>query len=151
MFPVDWNALIRHIERSLPGRGLWMQCIPVFDQDKPTEEGVGLAIQREEGPRSRWYTVLFFTLRPTSDAVAPDGQFLPGRGDNPSDWTVDVSYDPEFEDLGSAKREARSLAQHLPKPYPPASPNALLNTIDALEDYFEDTGETEAGSAYGAA
>ncbi len=61
---VDWNAMIRHISGALPGLGLWMQCVPVFDEDSPTEEGVGLAIQRESGPKGRWYTVVFFSVVP---------------------------------------------------------------------------------------
>ena len=147
MFPVDWNALIRHIDRFLPGRGLWMQCIPVFDDDKPTEEGVGLAIQREEGPRSHWYTVLFFTLVPIPEALTPGGEFLAGRGADPFDWTVDIGYEGEFDDLREAKREAKSLARKLPKPYPPASPQVLLNTIDLLEDHLDDPDDEAAGAA----
>ena len=61
---MDWNFLIGHIDRALPGRGLWMQCVPVFDDDAPTEEGVGLAVQRAPGPKGRSYAVVFFSVVP---------------------------------------------------------------------------------------
>lgn len=116
MFRVDWNALIRHIDRSLPGRGLWMQCVPVFDApDAPTEEGVGLAIQRESGPKGRWYKVVFFRVVPDEDALDPEnGDFLPGRGDETADWVVEVGYEGDHDTLAEGIDEAKDLARDLP-------------------------------------
>ena len=114
MIPVDWNALIRHIDRSLPGRGLWMQCVPVFDDDAPTEEGVGLAVQRASGPKGRWYAVVFFRVVPDEDALAQGGDFLPGRGDDASDWVVEVGYEGDHDTLAEAITEAKGLARDLP-------------------------------------
>ncbi len=116
MFPVDWNALIRHISRELPGLQLWIQCVPVFDDDAPTEEGVGLAVQRESGPGNpgRWYTVVFFSVVPDPGAAGEDGRFLPGRGEEVSDWAVEVGYQGDHDTLEEAIDEAKGLARDLP-------------------------------------
>ncbi len=119
MFRVDWNALIRHIDRSLPGRGLWMQCVPVFDAPDAaggaTEEGVGLAIQRESGPKARWYKVVFFRVVPDEEALDEStGDFLPGRGDETADWVVKVGYEGDHDTLKEAIEEAKGLARDLP-------------------------------------
>ena len=114
MLPMDWNALIRHISCALPGLGLWMQCVPVFDDDAPTEEGVGLAIQRQSGPKGRWYTVVFFSVVPDPAAVGEGGTFLPGRGDEVADWAVEVGYEGEHDTLREAIDDAKGLARGLP-------------------------------------
>lgn len=137
MIFVDWNALIRHIDRSLPGRGLWMQCVPVFDDDAPTEEGVGLAIQRESAPGSSddlWYPVVFFRVVPDPAATGPDGAFLEGRGDTTGDWEILVGYQGEHDTLEDAIKEAKSLTRDLPKSaiYPTAE--KLAAALDRVED-----------------
>ncbi|MBA3388551.1 MAG: hypothetical protein H0U02_04185 [Rubrobacter sp.] len=114
MIPVDWNALIRQIDRSLPGLSLWMHCAPVFDDDSPTEESVGLAIQRQSGPKGRWYVVVFFRVVPDPAAVDEVGLFPPGRGQETSDWTVNVGYQGDHDNLEEAVAEAKDLARHLP-------------------------------------
>ncbi|MDQ3316864.1 MAG: hypothetical protein M3522_05955 [Actinomycetota bacterium] len=131
MFFVDWNALIRLIDRSLPGRGLWMHCAPVFDPDRPTEEGVGLAVQRESGPKGRWYVVVFFSVVPSPEAVGPDGDFLPGRGEEVSDWVVDVGYQGDFDALEEAIGEAKDLAPRLPK-------SAIYPTAERFHAFLEE-------------
>ena len=114
MFSMDWNALIRHISRALPGLGLWMQCVPVFDDDAPTEEGVGLAVQRASGPKGRWYTVVFFSVVPDPGATGVDGTFLPGRGEEVADWAVEVGYQGDHDTLQEAIDDAKGLARDLP-------------------------------------
>ena len=139
MFPMDWNALIRHIDRALPGRGLWMQCVPVFESDRPTEEGVGLAIQRESGPKGRWYSPVFFSVVPDPVAVGADGHFLPGRGEEASDWTVDVGYRGDHDTLEEAIEEAKGLAADLPM-------DGLYRTkerLDAILDRVTDPEDLE--------
>jgi len=139
MFPMDWNALIRHIDRALPGRGLWMQCVPVFDSDRPTEEGIGLAIQRESGPKGRWYSTIFFSVVPDPDAVGADGGFLPGRGEEAADWTVDVGYRGDHDTLEAAIDEAKGLAADLPI-------NGMFRTeerLDAILDQVTDPEDLE--------
>jgi hypothetical protein len=134
MFPVNWNALIRHIDRSLPGRGLWMHCAPVFDSDRPTEEGVGLAVQRESGPRGRWYLVVFFAVVPSTEAVGPDGGFLPGRGDDVCDWAVEVGYQGDHDTLEGAVGEAKGLAEGLPKSALYPNPERVRAFLDQVTD-----------------
>jgi hypothetical protein len=141
MIPVDWNALVRHIDRSLPGRGLWMQCEPVFDDDRPTEEGVGLAIQREPagtpaGNPGRWYTVAFFSVVPAPEAVGDDGRFLPGRGEEVSDWTVQVGYQGDHDNLGEAIDEAKDLARDLPT-------SGIYRTNERLEAILDQVTDPE--------
>lgn len=93
-----------------------MQCVPVFDAlDAPTEEGVGLAIQRESGPKGRWYKVVFFRVVPDQDALDPEsGDFLPGRGDETDDWVVEVGYEGDHDTLAEGIDEAKGLARDLP-------------------------------------
>ncbi len=134
MFPMDWNALIRHIDRALPGRGLWMLCVPVFDGDRTTEEGVGLAIQRESGPKDRWYSTVFFSVVPDPDAVGADGTFLPGRGEQAADWTVDVCYRGEHDTLQAAIYEAKGLAADLPMNHVFVTEERLDAILDRVTD-----------------
>lgn len=112
---MDWNDLIRKINRELPGLSLWMHCAPVLDDDSPTEQGVGLAVQREAGPKGRWFLVVFFELLPDPDALDAGGHFLEGRGEDPSDWTVKVGYQGDFDTLEEAIGEAKDLAPRLPR------------------------------------
>lgn len=114
MIPVDWNELVRHIDRSLPGLCLWMQCVPVRDDDSAAEEGVGLAVQRLSEPEGRRYLVVFFSVLPDPDATGERGAFLPGRGERIADWTVEVGYEGDFDAFEEAVRETKSLARHLP-------------------------------------
>lgn len=115
MMPVDWNELIRHINRSMPGVCLWMQCVPVWDDDSPTEEGVGLTIQRLLDPGGgRHYQVIYFSVVPDPEATDEHGLFLPDRGDRTSDWTIESGYDGDFDTLEGAIAEAKSLARNLP-------------------------------------
>ncbi len=44
MTTMHFNRWFDLIDNEIPGQQLWMQCIPVWDDDKPTEECVGLAI-----------------------------------------------------------------------------------------------------------
>jgi hypothetical protein len=138
MIPMDWNELIRHIDKSLPGRGLWMQCVPVLDEDSPTESGVGLAIQKEYGPGTNWYTVLFFTVVPDPDALAEGGDFLPGRGEKTSDWNVEVGYQGDFDILEEAIAEAKGLAANLPISPIFGTRERLLDILDKVADPDED-------------
>ncbi|MEW6638386.1 MAG: hypothetical protein AB1425_16405 [Actinomycetota bacterium] len=138
MIPVDWNELIRHIDKSLPGRGLWMQCVPVFDEDSPTESGVGLAIQKEYGPGTNWYTVVFFSVVPDPDALADDGDFLPGRGEETADWNIEAGYQGDFDTLEEAIREAKALAEHLPISPIFGTRERLLDILDKVKDPDED-------------
>lgn len=142
MIPVDWNALIRRVNAELPGLCLWMHCAPVFDDDAPTEEGVGLAIQRESGTRDsrRWYLVVFFSVVPDLEAVGVDGGFLPGRGEEVSHWSVEVGYQGDHDTLEEALEEAKSLARHLPKSalYPTEERlAAVLDQVNDPEDNLE--------------
>ncbi len=138
MISVYWNELIRHIDRFLPGRGLWMQCVPVLDEDSPTESGVGLAIQKECGPKGNWYTVVFFTVVPDPDALADDGAFLPGRGEKTSDWNVEVGYQGNFDTLEGAITEAKGLAANLPISPIFGTRERLLDILDKVTDPDED-------------
>lgn len=134
MLPVDWNELIRRIDRFLPGRGLWMQCAPVFDEASPTEEGVGLAIQKEHGPVTNRYTVVFFTVTPDPDFLGGDGGFLHGHGDEAPDWNIEVGYQGDFDTLEEAVAEAKNLAIHLPISPIFANRDTLLATLDKVSD-----------------
>jgi hypothetical protein len=138
MIPVNWNELIRHIDGSLPGRGLWMQCVPVLDDDSPTESGVGLAIQKEYGSKGDWYTVVFFSVVPDPDALADDGDFLPGRGEKTADWNIEVGYQGDFDTLEEAVREAKALAGHLPTSPIFGTRNKLFEILDKVTDPDED-------------
>ncbi len=138
MIPVHWNELIRHIDGSLPGRGLWMQCVPVLDDDSPTESGVGLAIQKEYGPKENWYTVLFFTVVPDPDALAEGGGFLPGRGEKTSDWNVEVGYQEDFDTLEEAITKAKGLAANLPISPIFGTRERLFDILEKVTDPDED-------------
>jgi hypothetical protein len=133
-----WNELVRHIDRSLPGRGLWMQCVPVLDGDSPTESGVGLAVQKEYGPKGDWYTVVFFTVVPDPDALAEDGDFLPDRGEETSDWNVEVGYQQDFDTLEEAIREAKGLAANLPISPIFGTRQGLFEILNKVTDPDED-------------
>lgn len=136
MIPVDWNALIRRIDRALPGLYLWMHCAPVFDHDAPTEEGVGLAIQRLSGPKGRWYMVVFFSVTPDPAAVDEDGLFPPGRGQETSDWIVKVGYQGDHDTLAEAVAEAKDVARHLPR-------SALYPNEERLAAFLEKVTDPE--------
>lgn len=137
MIPVDWNDLIRNINRELPGLSLWMHCAPVLDDDSEIEQGVGLAVQREWGPKGRWYLVVFFELLPEPDTLDNAGRFLEGRGDDVSDWIVKVGYQGDFDTLEEAIGEARDLAPRLPRSaiYPTEERfHAALERVNDPED-----------------
>ena len=142
MMSVDWNDLIRKINRELPGLSLWMHCAPVLDDDAPTEQGVGLALQRESGPGGigaprRWYLVVFFELLPDPRALDDGGSFLRGRGDDASDWIVKIGYQGDFDTLQEAIREAKDLAPRLPRSaiYPTEERfHAALERVNDPED-----------------
>lgn len=140
MIFVDWNTLIRHIDRSLPGKGLWMQCVPVLDDDAPTEEGVGLAVQRESvsavlrSGEDLWYSVVFFRVVPDPAATRPDGDFLQGRGDTADDWEIIVGYQVEHETLEEAIDEAKGLSRDLPKSTIYPTTQKLAAALDQVED-----------------
>lgn len=135
---MDWNELIRYIQRSLPGRDLWMQCMPVFDDDRPTEEGVGLAIQKEYGPGEEWYSVVFFRVLPRSEALAADGDFLPGRGEDTSDWDVEIGYEGDFDTLARAIEEAKGLGAQLPMSGIYRTRERLFSILDQVRDPDDD-------------
>lgn len=132
---MHWNALIRHIHRALPGLTLWMQSVPVLDRpDAPTWEGVGLAIQRESGPKGRWYEVVFFRVVPDEEALAPSGDFLDGRGIETSDWIVEVGYRGEHDALEGAIEETKGLARGLPMSGIYRTPERLEAILDKVSD-----------------
>ena len=139
MIPVDWNDLIRKIDRELPGLSLWMHCAPVLDDDSEIEQGVGLAVQRESGPGNpgRWYLVVFFEVLPDPEALDGDGRFLEGRGEDVSDWIVEVGYQGDFDTLREAIGEAKDLAPRLPRSaiYPTEERfHAALEKVNDPED-----------------
>ncbi len=142
MFPMDWIELIRRIDRSLPGRGLWMQCVPVFDEAFPTEEGVGLAIQKEYGSKTNRYAVVFFSVVPDPDALGDDGDFLPGSGEETPDWNIDIGYQEDFATLGEAVAEAKNLAANLPISPIFATRDGLLAVLDKVTDPDGDLEQT---------
>ena len=115
MFVMDYNTLCNLVDDSLPGRIKWMQCVPVEDEDAPTEQGVGLAITAEHGPDSYWYDVVYFSVVPNPDASGTEGDFLPGRGEEASDWVVKLGYEEDFETIREAVEEIKILARNLPQ------------------------------------
>ncbi len=136
MMPVDWNDLIRKINRELPGISLWMHCAPVLDDDSEIEQGVGLAVQRESGPKGRWYLVVFFGVVPEPEALADHGRFLAGRGEDPADWVVKVGYQEDFDTLQEAISEAKGLAPRLPR-------SAIYPTEERLVAFLEKVTDPE--------
>lgn len=145
MSSMDFNALCKLISRSLPGRTKWMRCVPVFDDESPTEEGIGLAITAERGPESYWYNVVFFTVVPSPDATADDGDFLPGRGEDASDWFVKTGYTEDFDTIGEAVGEAKALARNLPQ----AGIFPTRERFEASLDLLDETDERRATPATG--
>ena len=112
-----------------------MQSVPVLDEpDAPTGEGVGLAIQRESGPKGRWYEVVFFRVVPDEAALGSDGDFLPGRGEEASDWIVEVGYRGEHDDLEDAVEETKGLAGDLPMSRIYHTPERLAAILDEVSD-----------------
>lgn len=143
MISVDWNALVRHIDRSLPGLCLWMQCVPVRDDDSATEEGVGLALQRLSEPDGRRrYLVVFFSIFPSSDATDERSQFLPGRGERTDDWTIEVGYEGAFDLLEEAIHETKSLARDLPMSGIYRTHERREAILDEVADPDDDLGQT---------
>ena len=155
MTVMHFNDLFDLIEEALPGQRLWMQCVPVQDDDNPTEEGVGLAIQKtqkETYPDKKTYSPVFFSVVPNNDALDDSGTLLPGRGEDASDWTVEIGYQEPFDTLAEAIDEAKILARGLPM-----SPifrteerrAAILDAVTDPEDfedpYPEDPDETDPG------
>jgi len=122
-----------------------MQCVPVWDGDSPTEEGVGLAITAEHGPEAYWYNVVFFSVIPDPDATATDGDFLPGRGEYYSDWTVKTGYAEDFDTIEEAVKEAKVLARNLPQ----AGIFPTRERFEASLDMLDETDEREAAEAMG--
>jgi len=145
MSRMDYNALCNLVNHSLPGRTKWMQCVPVRDDDSPTEEGVGLAISAEHGPEAYWYNVVFFSVIPDPDATATDGDFLPGRGEYYSDWTVKTGYAEDFDTIEEAVKEAKVLARNLPQ----AGIFPTRERFEASLDMLDETDEREAAEAMG--
>ena len=111
-----------------------MQSVPVLDDDSPIDEGVGLAIQRESGPKGRWYEVVFFRVVPDEEALRADGDFLPGRGEETSDWIVEVGYQGEHDALEDAIEEAKGLARGLPMSGIYRTPERLEAILDKVSD-----------------
>lgn len=142
---MDFNALCRLINRSIPGRTKWMQCVPVFDGDSATEEGVGLAITAEHGPNGYWYDVVFFSVVPDPGATADDGDFLPGRGEQTGDWDVQIGYTGDFDTIDEAVREAKVLARILPE----AGIFPTRERFEASLDMLDETDELEAATTGG--
>lgn len=136
MLSVDWNELIRKISRELPGLSLWMHCAPVLDDDSEIEQGVGLALQRESGPKGRWYLVVFFDVVPDPEALDDEGGLLERGGDDPSDWTVRIGYRGDFDTLEEAIGEAKDLATRLPR-------SALYPTAERLVAFLEKVEDPE--------
>lgn len=137
MILMDYNSLCRLIHRSLPGETRWMQCVPRRESGEPAEEGVGLAINREAGPKGSWYLVVFFRVVPEQSATDDDGEFLPGRGEDPEDWSVRVGYTGDHDTLADAVDEARDLAKHLPRPAffkTEAHQAAILGSLEELQE-----------------
>ena len=131
---MHWNEQISHIHRSLPGLTLWMQCVPLLDDDSATEEGVGLATQRESEPKGRWYDVVFFRVVADAGAPGADGDFLPGRGEEISDRIVEVGYRGEHDALEDAIGETKSLAKDLPMSGIYRTPERLEAILDKVTD-----------------
>lgn len=146
MWSMDFNSLCDLVNRSLPGRTKWMQCIPVWDEDSWTEEGVGLAITAEYGPGSYWYNVVFFSVVPAPGATADDGGFLPGRGDGAADWTVETGYAEDFDTIEEAVEGAKALSRNLPT----AGIFPTRERFEAALDRLDETDEREATTAPGA-
>lgn len=140
MFTMDYNTLCNLIDRALPGRTKWMQCVPVFDDDAPTEVGVGLAIIANSGPESYWYDVTFFSVLPDPEATGHDGEFLPGRGDEASDWVVELGYSEDFGTIERAASEAKTLARNLPQ----AGVFPTRERFEASLDMLDETDERRA-------
>ena len=115
MFCMDYNALCNLIGDSLPGRTTWMQCVPVAGDGTPTEQGVGLVITAEHGLDSYWYNVIYFSVLLNPDATGADGDFLPGRGEDARDWDVLTGYREDFNTIGEAASETKTLARNLPQ------------------------------------
>jgi hypothetical protein len=97
--------------------------------------------QRESGPKGHWYTVVFFAVVPDPDAVGPDCAFLPGRGEEVSDWAVRAGYQGDHDRLEDAVGEAKELAAGLPKSGLYPSPERLRAFLDQVTDP-EDLGQT---------
>jgi hypothetical protein len=137
MFVMDYNALCNLVDRSLPGRTKWMQCVPVGGDGAPTEQGVGLAITAEHGPASYWYDVVYFSVVPSPEVTGADGGFLPGRGEDASDWIVELGYEEAFETIGEAVEEAKVLVRNLPQAgiFPSRERfEAALNMLDETDE-----------------
>lgn len=145
MFGMDFNALCRLVNRSLPGTTKWMQCVPVLDSSEATEEGVGLAINAETGPESYWYNLVFFSVVPAPDATQDDGGFLVGRGEDISDWIVEIGYSEDFDAIKDAVREAKALARNLPQ----AGIFPTQERFEASLDLLDETDERQATSSTG--
>lgn len=146
MSSMEFNALCRLISRSLPGRTKWMQCVPVLDDSsEATEEGVGLAINAETGPESYWYNVVFFSVVPDPDATADGGGFLVGRGEDVSDWIVEIGYSEDFDAIEDAVGEAKALARNLPQ----AGIFPTQERFEASLDLLDETDERQATPSTG--
>lgn len=119
MSVMHFNDLFDLIDEALPGQRLWMQCVPVQDDDSTTEEGVGLAIQKESlqkesSPHKKSYSPIFFSVVPKNEALDDSGTLLPGRGEDATDWNVEIGYQEQFGTLAEAIDEAKVLARGLP-------------------------------------
>jgi hypothetical protein len=148
MSVMHFNDLFDLIDEALPGQRLWMQCVPVRDGNSSIEEGVGLAIQKtqiESFPDKKSYSPIFFSVVPKTEALDGTGSLLPGRGDDASDWAVEIGYQEPFDTLAEAINEAKVLACGLPM-----SPifrteerrTAILDAVTDPED-FEDPNDPD--------
>lgn len=111
---MHFNQLFDLIVSKIPGQQLWMQCVPVWDEDKPTEEGVGLAIQKRVTREGKTFSPVFFRVVPKDEATDESGRFLPGHHKGPEDWKVETGYENPHATLKEAIEETKRLARDLP-------------------------------------
>lgn len=102
------------IDSQIPGQQLWMQSTPVWDDDKPTEESVGLAIQKKITREGKTFSPVFFRVVPKDEATDESGRFLPGRGESTDDWKIETGYENPHATLKEAIEETKQLARDLP-------------------------------------
>lgn len=87
--------------------------------------------------------MVFLSVIPDPQATAYDGDFLPGRGDDASDWTVQTGYTEDFDTIEEAVREAKVLARNLPQ----ASIFPTKDRFEASLDLLDETDEREIAAA----
>lgn len=126
---MDYHDFCKLIDRALPGEGVWFQAVPNDDGSASD----GLAIRREPA----WYLVVYFrvvpSLEPETSGAAGEGI----SGDDLNDWKVEIGYAGDFDSLAEAKREARGLVRHLPRPpflKHEGAQDLVFAALDDLED-----------------